>query len=79
MTPLEEESTHTSSSQKTNKENDSEDFPGYVLHYTDFSPNRKVPLAREIRVSNSLTQIESFWLQFKENYIKQGWKEAAAS
>ncbi|MGI9517949.1 MAG: hypothetical protein ACR2NP_12930 [Pirellulaceae bacterium] len=58
---------------KTNKENESDEFPAYVLHYTDFSPNRKVPLAREVRVSNSLEQIEAFWISFKEEYIKQGW------
>lgn len=60
---------------KTNKENVSEEFPGYVLHYTDFSPNRKVPLAREVRISNSEEQIRSFWSQFVEENIKKGWNE----
>jgi hypothetical protein len=29
------------------------DFPAFVIHYTDFSPNRAAPLERDIRVSNS--------------------------
>ena len=37
---------------KTNKEEQDENFPAYVLHLTDFSPNRKDPMKREIRVSN---------------------------
>ena len=61
---------------KTNKENDSDEHPAYVLHYTDFSPNRKVPLSREVRVSNSETQIEAFWVEFKNQYIKKGWAPA---
>ncbi len=62
---------------KTNKETESEDFPAYVLHYTDFSPNRKVPLARDIRVSNSAKQIEAFWVEFKNDNIKIGWSPVA--
>jgi len=58
---------------KTNKQGDASEFPAFVLHYTDFSPNRKVPLAREVRISNSEAQIESFWVSFKEQYIKKGW------
>lgn len=61
---------------KTNKHTESEDFPAYVLHYTDFSPNRKVPLSREVRVSSSKAQIEAFWVAFKEQYIKKGWAPA---
>ena len=60
---------------KTNKENISDEFPGFVLHYTDFSPNRKVPLAREVRVSSSETQIRKFWNEFVESNIKKGWVE----
>lgn len=58
---------------KTNKENESDEFPAYVLHYTDFSPNRKTPLSREVRVSNSLEQIEQLCAKMKEANIKKGW------
>jgi ATP-dependent DNA ligase len=60
---------------KTNKEGTGE-FPAYVLHFTDFSPGRKTPLGREIRVSNSREQIEALWGElFKENIVK-GWTPA---
>ena len=60
---------------KTNKENKSEEFPAFVMHYTDFSPNRKTPLAREVRVSNSEEQIRSFYAEFIADNIKKGWNE----
>ena len=58
---------------RTNKESSSDEFPAYVVHYTDFSPNRKDSLARELRVSNSKTQIEQLWEAFKADNIKSGW------
>lgn len=61
---------------KTNKEQASEDFPAYVLHYTDFSPNRKEPLQRDVEISSSKEQIEALFLRMKEKNIKKGWKEA---
>jgi hypothetical protein len=42
----------------THKAGDRSDFPAYVLHVTDFSPNRKTALERDIRVSNSVEQME---------------------
>jgi len=64
---------------KTNKENENEDYPAYVVHMTDFSPNRKMPLQREIRVSNSLEQIESLWNALKEENVKKGWNVVGAT
>lgn len=60
---------------RTNKEKAGDEFPAYVLHYTDFSPNRKEPLAREVVVSNSETQIQSIYLTMRETNIKKGWSE----
>jgi ATP dependent DNA ligase C terminal region/ATP dependent DNA ligase domain len=58
---------------KTNKEQLSPDFPAYVLLLTDYSPNRKTPLERDIRVSVSLEQIETYWTAWStENFVK-GW------
>ena len=59
---------------KTNKETESEEFPAYVVYHADFSPTRKTPLTREVRVSNSETQILALWHQLKEENIKKGWK-----
>lgn len=58
---------------KTNKEEQSRDFPAYVLHYTDFSPNRKDPLDREIRVSSSREQMDELWQELAEGAFKKGW------
>ena len=59
---------------KTNKEAQSAEHPAYVLHYTDFSPNRKAPLGREIRVSNSREQMDELWDQLASDAFKKGWK-----
>ena len=55
---------------KTNKENESADYPAYVVHYTDFSPGRKTPLTREVRVSNSEVQI--LQRESRKHYQKGG-------
>ena len=60
---------------KTNKETESSNFPAYVAYLTDFSPNRKVPLQREIRVSNSREQIGELWDALEEKYFVKGWNE----
>lgn len=59
---------------KTNKEDKNSDFPAYVIHYTDFSPSRKKPLDREVRVSNTKEQIDILWDQLIQDNIKKGWK-----
>lgn len=60
---------------KTNKEGEvgGGEWPGYVAYLCDFSPNRKTPLEREIRVSNSQAQIEQLYQQLKEENIVKGW------
>lgn len=59
---------------KTNKEEASRDHPAYVLHLTNYSPNRKEPLQHEIRVSSSEKQIKSLLEEWKEKYIVGGWE-----
>jgi hypothetical protein len=62
---------------QTNKAEDQEsgvsDFPAYVSAFTDFSPNRKTPLEREIRISNSREQIDELWVGLTTEYIVKGW------
>ena len=60
---------------KTNKEATSEEFPAFVIHYTDFSPGRKDALNRELWVSNSRSQIDELFAQIKEENVKKGWVE----
>lgn len=59
---------------KTNKEQTGR-FPAYVLHHTDYSATRKDALKRDIRVSDSLEQINSLLDQFIAENIKKGWEE----
>ena len=58
---------------KTNKDISSGEYPAYVVHFTDFSPTRKVPLSREVRVSNSEEQIKQLYQELKDENIKKGW------
>jgi hypothetical protein len=64
---------------KTNKETDGDEFPAYVIHYTDFSPNRKTPLERDIRVSSSQEQIDHLWSELAGEAITKGWNQVTAS
>ena len=59
---------------KTNKEKASRDHPAYVLHLTNFSPNRKDPLQHEIRVSSSKKQIKKLMGKWKKKYFVGGWE-----
>lgn len=59
---------------KTNKEHTGR-FPAYVLHHTDYSASRKDALKRDIRVSDSLDQINVLLDQFIAENIKKGWEE----
>jgi ATP-dependent DNA ligase len=60
---------------KTNKEEISREHPAYVLHLTDYSPNRASPLSHEIRVSSSEEQIRSIYQEWREKYFVRGWTE----
>jgi len=60
---------------KTNKQEEGNEFPAYVIHYTDYSPGRKVPLDREVRISDSEEQIHELWEELKTSNIKKGWSE----
>jgi hypothetical protein len=60
---------------KTNKEA-SGTYPAYVAYFTDFSPNRATPIDREIRISNSLEQIEKLFTEMKIENIVKGWVPA---
>ena len=61
---------------KTNKEADLHEYPAYVLFFTDFSPNRKTPLTRDVRISDSRDQIDELHQKFREKYVLKGWEAA---
>jgi ATP-dependent DNA ligase len=58
---------------KTHKEKADPRYPAYVMHYTNFSPQRKEPLQRDIRISNSESQIMELTRQFIDENVKKGW------
>jgi hypothetical protein len=64
---------------KTNKEQLTDDFPAYAVHLTDFSPNRKDPLSRDMRISSSFQQIQQLFDQLKTENITKGWNLFAQS
>jgi hypothetical protein len=64
---------------KTNKDAVGDEFPTFVIHYTDFSPNRKTPLERDIRVSSSREQIDQLWTDLAKEAFAKGWALAAAA
>jgi len=59
---------------KTNKE-ESKEFPAFVYHYTDYSPGRKDPLKKEIKVSENQKQIEEVLKSELEDNVKKGWEK----
>ncbi|KNY27442.1 ATP-dependent DNA ligase [Pseudobacteroides cellulosolvens] len=61
---------------KTNKEEIDDRYPAYVMHYTNFSSDRKDPLQRDMRVSNSREQIFEILDSYMTENIKKGWVKA---
>jgi hypothetical protein len=64
---------------ETHKAGDGSDFPAYVVHLTDYSPNRKTPLERDIRVSSSVEQIQELWQELLAEYVVKGWIKASGT
>ena len=60
---------------KTNKEEASQDYPAYVLHITDFSPNRATKLQTAVKVSVDKGQIMELFDAAKKEKFKKGWTE----
>ena len=61
---------------RTNKEEESEAFPAYVVHFTDYSPGRKTPLAREVRLAPDLETATGIAEGLIQANIKKGWEPA---
>lgn len=59
---------------KTNK-SDKNEFPGYVVYLTDFSPNRANPLERDIKISNNEKVARKLFKQLAEKNFISGWEK----
>lgn len=62
---------------KTNKENVDSDFPAWVVHWTDYSPNRKDPLQREVRLAPDEDVAAEIAEEMIEKGVKKGWERVA--
>lgn len=58
---------------KTNKSDLDSSYPAYVMTYTNFSPTRKEPLKRDVRVSSNREQILEIKDAFVAKNVKKGW------
>lgn len=58
---------------KTNKEELSNEHPAFVLHITDFSPNRADKLQFELRVTSNREQLDELLEAARASKFKKGW------
>jgi len=61
---------------KTHKESVDPHFPAYVVHFTDYSPSRKDPLKRTVRLAPDQDTAMAIAEEMLKSEIKKGWKEA---
>ena len=59
---------------KTNKEDIDDSYPPYVFCYVDYSPGRKAPMRKVLRIAQNAAGLQSLFSAFKEKEIKKGWK-----
>lgn len=63
---------------KTNKhEADAENWPAFVVHFTDYSPGRKDPLKREVRLAPTQEAADGIAEGLIAKNIKRGWEPVA--
>lgn len=62
---------------KTNKEHTG-DFPAYVLYVANYSPQRQVPLQRDVDVTDSPEQIRELLARAMEKNLKGGWHKVSS-
>jgi hypothetical protein len=59
---------------KTNKENQA-DFPAFVVYLTDFSPNRKNPLERDVKIASTEKDARKLFDALAEKNFIGGWEK----
>lgn len=60
---------------KTNKDTEA-DYPAFVVHWTDYSPSRKDPLKRTVRLAPTEALATEIGDEIIAKEIKKGWNEA---
>jgi len=61
---------------KTNKQESGQDFPSYVVHWTDYSPGRKAPLQRKVKVAPDEETATAIAQELLDKGVKKGWNPA---
>lgn len=61
---------------KTNKDEADTAYPAYVVHFTDYSPSRKDPLKRTVRLAPKLELATTIADEMIAKEIKKGWSPA---
>jgi hypothetical protein len=59
---------------KTNKHELNPAHPPYVVHWTDYSPDRKDPLKREVRIAPDEATAQEIAEEMIASNIKKGWE-----
>lgn len=60
---------------KTNKDKKDPDYPPFVVHWTDFSPGRKQPLQRDVRLAPDEATALALGDDMLKAGVKRGWEE----
>lgn len=63
---------------KTGKEDIDPAYPPYVVHWTDYSPARKDPLKREVRLAPDEAEAAAIGDMLIDKNIKKGWERVDA-
>ncbi len=58
----------------TNKHEADPSWPAFVVHFTDYSPGRKDPLKREVRLAPTLELAEGIAADLIDKNVKKGWQ-----
>lgn len=62
---------------QTNKDTVDRSYPAFVVHWTDYSPGRKDPLQREVRVAPTLAEAIKIGDEIVAENVKKGWDRHA--
>ncbi len=60
---------------QTNKQKADPDYPAFVLHWTDYSPGRKNPLTRQVRLAPDKKIAQDLFESILLKNIKAGWEK----
>ena len=64
---------------QTNKEDRVEGWPAWVVHFTDYSPDRKTPLERTVKTALTKAEAKGIADALVAENIKKGWEPASTA